>query len=715
MSLHDRGPISLPFAAHTSVTYDVCAYHELVDITSPGNPVRTANEVCTDPSFSANRVIRSITLVRARPDPVPDPSRDPAPFLSRSPVSVPEGGSSTVTVRLDRQPAGNLTINITKPGGGPVLASPSSLTFSTTNWNTPRTVTLHGPGEQSGIQDRPDTLFHFTVAGTGISSVLRAIITDTAPGAAERVRIRILTEQLWNEYFGTDSTHPGPPRIESVTRTSGGEHTSKSVLGFNVTFSKPVFLDPGDLDVPGLHGEWFRVERRIEHYDERRRGIRNGEPFYKPCNSDSNRIMLTVGVIPGWDLLNRIDNECWRRKDMSRHWFVLTSAWASTAVVGLVPHAGHDIEDAWGNRLAWGPATWPTGDDYQLYLKGGATRPETGPGSPAAPPVWTATLTVGEGTIIGDYGYAETATGALQPAKFSTPGGVEITVSNITWNEVPGYTTLTTNVELPTGYDSWFLHIGADKQSLDGAAIFGSGPGARSYTWTSFFTGTIPTGGVCDVYITTDGIDPGGSCRAAGASGGSGTSGPSGTQAPQPQVLQPIVLPFAATVSVDKTVVPVGRGIDAACSPQGSYREPHTYAWRAVQNAWDSAARTYDNNLPPVDTGSFRHTDRPVARWTALRPARAGIEGPVRLSCVVTDASGAQATVDAPPIVVYIPGTPVPDPFPGTWTTVAGTEAPEPQAPEPVTGPGGQEGPDGIEPQRVTVSSPVDGDSLGGN
>ena len=146
-------------------------------------------------------------------------------------------------------------------------------------------------------------------------------------------------------------------------------------------------------------------------------------------------------------------------------------------------------------------------------------------------------------------------------------------------------------------------------------------------------------------------------------------------------------------MTVDKTVVPVGRGIDAACSAQGSYQEPLTYAWRAVQNGWNTATRSYDSSLPPVDTGSIRPADQPTTRWTAYRPARADMEGPVRLSCVVTDANGEQATADAPPIAVYIPGMPVPDPFPGTWTTVAGSEAPEPQAPEPVTGPGGEPDP----------------------
>ena len=307
----------------------------------------------------------------------------PTAVPSANDVRVREGGSATVRVRLNAQPPGPVTINITKRPGGPVSLTPTTLQFTTANWSTLQTVRLTGPSEQSGEQVWPVTHFDLRNLADGTLALLRARVDDTDAGALERARIERQTQELWNEYYGADSTNPGPPRIESVIRTSGAEHTSKSVVGFNVTFSEPVFLDPGDLDVPGLHGEWFRVERRSEHYSEQRRGIRNGDAFYKPCNSDINRIMRTLGVIPGWDLLDRLDNECDRRKDMSRHWFVLTSAWASNAVVGLFPHDNHDIEDAWGNPLAWGPTTWPTGDDYQLYLKGGATPPETGPGSPA--------------------------------------------------------------------------------------------------------------------------------------------------------------------------------------------------------------------------------------------------------------------------------------------------------------------------------------------
>ena len=168
--------------------------------------------------------------------------------------------------------------------------------------------------------------------------------------------------------MGIDTT---APRIVSVQRTGReGERTSASTLGFEVTFSEPVHVDPGDLEIARSPGSWRRVEKNIgPHYDEQDRRRAARDPYYKPCNPDEDRIYANLGTSAGWDLIERLDDECYRRKQLSRHWHVLASGGALVGTiyyeVDLVVAANHDMVDVHGNRL---DSTLPTGDAYEGYI-----------------------------------------------------------------------------------------------------------------------------------------------------------------------------------------------------------------------------------------------------------------------------------------------------------------------------------------------------------
>ena len=93
--------------------------------------------------------------------------------LSTSTLSVQEGGSATYTARLRTQPVGgNVTVTITGAGGG-IAASPTSLTFTGANWNTPQQVRVSAARDGDSM-DEMATLTH-TPSGAG---------TDYAAGAA---------------------------------------------------------------------------------------------------------------------------------------------------------------------------------------------------------------------------------------------------------------------------------------------------------------------------------------------------------------------------------------------------------------------------------------------------------------------------------------------------------------------------------------------------
>jgi large repetitive protein len=73
--------------------------------------------------------------------------------LSTDNVQVTRGGDPTsFTVALPSQPAADVTITIAQSDGDPLQMSPTTLTFTPANWNTPQTVTVGPPATGAGDQ-----------------------------------------------------------------------------------------------------------------------------------------------------------------------------------------------------------------------------------------------------------------------------------------------------------------------------------------------------------------------------------------------------------------------------------------------------------------------------------------------------------------------------------------------------------------------------------
>ena len=75
--------------------------------------------------------------------------------VSTASLSVNEGSNATFTVRLATQPTGNVTVTVSQTGtaNADVTASPASLTFTTSNWNTAQTVTVSGAADDDAVDD----------------------------------------------------------------------------------------------------------------------------------------------------------------------------------------------------------------------------------------------------------------------------------------------------------------------------------------------------------------------------------------------------------------------------------------------------------------------------------------------------------------------------------------------------------------------------------
>ena len=79
--------------------------------------------------------------------------------LSSSSLAVTEGSIATYTVVLDSEPTGTVTIALSSNDTTVAMVSPASLSFTTSNWSQPQTVTVAGT-EDNDTEDEVTTISH---------------------------------------------------------------------------------------------------------------------------------------------------------------------------------------------------------------------------------------------------------------------------------------------------------------------------------------------------------------------------------------------------------------------------------------------------------------------------------------------------------------------------------------------------------------------------
>ena len=143
-----------------------------------GNPVNGTYTVSVDPEPEGYSIGSCDFTVTGGADPPPPPK---TLTISKTRVTVGEnGGTETYTVKLDSKPTG--TVTVTPSSGDETVAtvSPARLTFSTTSWNRPQTVTVRGVNDDVD-SDRTTTITH-SVSGGGFagasSTPVRVSLTD---------------------------------------------------------------------------------------------------------------------------------------------------------------------------------------------------------------------------------------------------------------------------------------------------------------------------------------------------------------------------------------------------------------------------------------------------------------------------------------------------------------------------------------------------------
>ncbi len=126
---------------------------------------------------------------------------------SESSTELTEGGAGdSYTVQLDSAPTHDVVITVS-PDGTDVTASPSTLTFNSSNWNTPRTVTV------DAIDDSDHELLH-----SGI--ITHSVASDDSNYASLSVASVIASIQDNDNQAPT--ANPGSPQTVALVSGNGG-------------------------------------------------------------------------------------------------------------------------------------------------------------------------------------------------------------------------------------------------------------------------------------------------------------------------------------------------------------------------------------------------------------------------------------------------------------------------------------------------------------
>ncbi len=163
----------------------------------------------------------------------------PAVQVAPAAVTVPEGGSATVAVKLSAAPAQDVTVTVTRTAGDTDLsATTSSLLFTPANWAAAQQVSL------SAAQDADTAAGSavFTVAGPGVQSATFTATEaddDTAPPAAS-CAVAYKVDSSWGNGFTATVTvkNTGTSTVSGWTLGWSFAGDQRVSSGWNATVSQ---------------------------------------------------------------------------------------------------------------------------------------------------------------------------------------------------------------------------------------------------------------------------------------------------------------------------------------------------------------------------------------------------------------------------------------------------------------------------------------------
>ena len=149
----------------------------------------------------------------------------PALTFSKDSLTVDEGSSGTYTVALAVQPRENVTVTVS--GSSDVTVSPTSLTFTSTTWNTAQTVTVTAAPDDDAGDDTATV--NQAASGGGYNSVTGSVAVtvddDDTPALEFNPTEVVVNEGVGSNYTVALATQPSATVTVTVDGTASTDLT----------------------------------------------------------------------------------------------------------------------------------------------------------------------------------------------------------------------------------------------------------------------------------------------------------------------------------------------------------------------------------------------------------------------------------------------------------------------------------------------------------
>jgi len=217
---------AIPFAATASDDSAVARVEFLVDGTVVGTDTTSpysfsATGVTVGSHTAAARAVDNgspalSTTTATRPFTVTGTAQ-PTIIANPTTLTVASGGSGTSNIRLSAAPTGNVTVALTRAGSTAITATPSTITFTTANWQTGVSVSF---AAATGTTAATST---FTAAATGYVSAQVSVTRPAAGGGGGNPRVD-------NPYSGA-RVYNNPDWRARAMAESGGSRIANQPTG----------------------------------------------------------------------------------------------------------------------------------------------------------------------------------------------------------------------------------------------------------------------------------------------------------------------------------------------------------------------------------------------------------------------------------------------------------------------------------------------------
>ncbi len=158
--------------------------------------------------------------------------------VSESALTVGEGDSASYTVRLNTEPTGSVTVKV-RGMSGDVTVADTSLTFTTTNYDTAQTVWVRAAEDPDAVTDATVTLTHHASGGgyasAEIDSVVVTVTEKDEPGVTVSLNALTVTEGDSASYTVKLNTPPSVDVTVKVEGASGDVTVADTLLTFTQT------------------------------------------------------------------------------------------------------------------------------------------------------------------------------------------------------------------------------------------------------------------------------------------------------------------------------------------------------------------------------------------------------------------------------------------------------------------------------------------------